>query len=349
LKSRFRSLVKEIRERDQQLESAAGELTEIQVNVQELQQKLADSEANCESLIGKLQANKQKVEIGKAVARANHFLADKLSKIESAVELHTGPTFRSIVLASLMAKRWRKLVGTERTYSDFNRSWWWLTCREKAEVVPKIVEYQKTIETLQADLETAQQTLKAAAAVQQSTEKRIDEQENQLAAYESQIDDLTAKCKEMDNMVCLELFKDLKARYDNTKGILKSAKSTLKEKEEELAALNQKVQNLEQETKLQHSRLVLSAKTSKDLQDKLLKARDEVNMLRLELQRKHREMLSLERGVKKEKAEKKILTSQMQCVIGEEQARGSPPDVERVSHLDLGIRLANMSKALAQT
>jgi chromosome segregation ATPase len=150
----------------------------------------------------------------------------------------------------------------------------------------------------------------------------------------------------METMVALEQFSELKEKYERTKAILKDAKAAIIEKENELGALGQKVQQLEYETQLQHSRLALSGKTCKDLQDKLLGAHDDVNMLRLELQSRNREVLSLERRMAKQKSEKKLLASQVSGQIAGERAA---PDYQHVSHEELGVRLANMSRALGQT
>jgi hypothetical protein len=65
-------------------------------------------------------------------------------------------------------------------------------------------------------------------------------------------------------------------------------------------------------------------------------------MLKLELQIRNREVLSLGRGIVKPKYEKKLLASQVVGQIVEDR------EALDYQHGELGVRLANMSRALGQ-
>jgi hypothetical protein len=95
-------------------------------------------------------------------------------------------------------------------------------------------------------------------------------------------------------MVKWQEYDEVKAKYRQMKAVLKGAKKMIQEQEERVAGLTTQILELTQQTKMQHSRLGLAGRTSRALEEKLLKMQDELNIARLELESKDRERLVLD-------------------------------------------------------
>jgi chromosome segregation ATPase len=332
LGKRYENLANEMQSREEQIEVAVQELSEIQAKEIEFQQQWANSQAENVTLVQKIAFLERKLSAGKIVARLTQHLMHKLAGIEAASGTGTDPTFRSIVVAAITIRRWRNLVGTPKEYADDQRFWWWLPHASEQGIIAKFQTDQATIEELQKSSEFYHDQSTNLEQAKAALEEEIRENKRQIELYETQIETLTDQCHAnealLETMVEKTELLSVAAKYQHAKTILKGTKELIKEQEEQLVALQRQVQELEQQKQMQHSRLALASKSSKLVQDKLLKSQDETNQLRLELSSKNRELLSLERGMIHHENEKKYQVHN---------------DAVALSHAELGLRLTEMA------
>lgn len=343
LKKQHKKLLAQMMIRDKQIEEAAVDLSGVQVNAVNLQKRAneLDLERNrLDRLVQKLQL---KVKIGKVVAKSNHHLMSRVQAFEAAVEPQLEPpSLRSIVIASLMLRRWRNIVGTPKVYEEDLRSWWWLEANKSPDesimskikaMHEKITDLSDAVNMYQRNLEESEQEKRKSAELMAAQSEQLASYEDAFAGMEKEISELK---ETMETMVEEDSYIAALDKYHNAKALLKEAKGVISDQDAQIRSLTEQVQVLEQERKLQHSRLKLSAKTYKNVQDQLLRAQDEVNILTLELDSKTREMASVERGLTRAQAS----SYTGRC--------DDQPDYQKISHSDLGVKLREMSKNLSR-
>jgi chromosome segregation ATPase len=350
-KRRYKRLLQEIQARDQQLEEAVKELGEVQTNVESLQQSKANLEQQREALQARIVKFERKIQIGSAISTAHKELAHELSRIRETAVGQQPIRFRSILLAAVMVSRWRELVGQPKEFGDIKRAWWWTATTDDDVIIPKIQSLAQTVEDLKATIELERHRAEAAERTHREACDQIEVYEQKVQKCETEMTELQQKIAEVQDMVPREEYAVLAEKHSQTRHSLKEAKRTIQEERNKVDDLAQQVLQFEAQTRTQHARLDLAGKTSRVREEKLLKAQDELNLLKLELQAKTREQLSLERGFVKERAEKKTIAGQLVTHMIEDESRrprSSPPDYQHLTHTDIGIKLAQMSKALTR-
>ena len=356
LKKYYAQLLHEMKLRDKKIEEAVNDLSEVQTNAANLQKKAEETEKERQRLQTRVNELELRVQIGRVVANSNHAVMKNFLELQALIEPEfEPPSFRSIIMASVMIRRWRKLIGQEKVYEQDSRSWWWLEPNRSPEnsVRSKVNQLMARLHHLEEESKTFNDKLDGIEQEKRAKEQEVDAQARQIETYEAKIEKLEGHICELNEyaqtMIDTEEFENLAVKYKQLRSVVKEAKAVIREQETQITSLTDKVQVLEQEKKLQHSRLKLSARASKNVQDQLLQAQDEVDVLKMELNSKSREVLSLERGIAKAQNEKNVACAQAQAVAGEcfYSKHNESPDYQRVSPTDLTVRLRQMSKLLS--
>jgi chromosome segregation ATPase len=350
IKRRYKKLLTEIQARDQQLDEAAQELGEVQINVESLQQSKSDLEQHGETLRARIAKLERKARIGSAITKAHQQTAQELSRIRETTVGQQPIRFRSILLASIMVKRWRELVGQPKEFGDIKRAWWWVATTDCDAIIPHIQTLTKTIDDLKSTVELERHRAEAAERNHREACDQIETYEQKSQKYEIDLNELQQQISQVQDMVSREEYVVLVDKLAEMNSLLKQAKRVIKEQQNKIDELSQQILQFESRTRTQHTRLDLAGKTSRRREEKLLKMEGELHLLKLELQAKDRERFSLERGFVKERGEKKTIAGQLMTHLIEEESRkpySSPPDYQHRTHTDIGIKLAQMSKALA--
>ena len=356
LKKYYGRLVSEMELRDKQIEEAAHDLSDVQVNASNLQKKAEETENERQRLQERVNNLELRVQIGRVVANSNQTVMKNFLELQALIEPDfEPPSFRSIIMASLMIRRWRKLIGSEKVYEQDSRSWWWLEPNKSPEnsVRSKINRLMARLHHLEEESKTFNDKLEALEEQKKLKEQEVEEQARQLESYQSKVQKMEGQIAELseyaESMVDTEDYETLAAKYKQIKSVMKEVKLVIRDQEAQINTLTEKIQILEQEKKMQHSRLKLSAKASKNVQNQLLQAQDEVDVLKMELNSKSREVLSLERGIAKAQNEKNVACAQARAVAGEcllGKCDGTP-DYQRAAPTDLSARLRQMSRLLS--
>lgn len=304
--------IDKLNEQTRAMEGAASDLSDVQDNALSLQKQINDYENEIIKLKKRIDKFIFRETIGKSILKANTYLTNKLSLIETKINPEIAkPSFRSIFIMIIALKRWSSIIGLQKLYErDIRIWWWWLVPTESSKNITasnnnidSILEYidqrNKTNEDQKVEIENLKINLSHFTEENQKIAKDLDEQiennknqENQIEELNTKLDELT---EQMKSMIDQNDFEEILTKYKSTKAALKATKEFIKSQDQEINSLNEQIQNLEQRRKMQHNYLKLSEKSNKNVQKQLSNAHEKIGQLEIELDYRDKENLALER------------------------------------------------------
>ncbi|OHT03475.1 hypothetical protein TRFO_06740 [Tritrichomonas foetus] len=348
--------LRQFREQAQAIEGAANDLSDVQENALNMQKQIEEDQ----DIISKLKLRNEKLEfiktLNKTMIKANTLLMKRVSTIEVTVNPdNETPSFRSLMIAFIMAKRWKGLIGFEnKAYEKDPRNWWWL--------VPTKSLFDSTIAKINAQFELCE-SLKNEISQQNEEISNLHEKEKtNLLDMEHIKEQISIKCQESQSMqeeienlknqvesmvnredleIVVQKYQELKERYKTTKGIVI-------QQNESIEALSEQVQKLEQEKKVQHNRLKLSARSNEQIKQRLTTAHDQIGQLQVELDYKERAHLALERHINRGQIIESRLISNCMSLANQNNREiiYMKPDFQKCQDGDIKSKLTEMSENL---
>lgn len=239
------------------------------------------------------------------IEKANHDLVKRLRHLENSINnLPDSVSLRSLIIVSIILKRWKSLVGTDKKYAKDGKNWWWLgrgrefsesssseAIRSLASINENKAQLEKQVQQLKTMLTNSQEAL-------ESAEKRATENANQLQKVLEENKLLENNMKNMkDNMKTMMIpgdYEQMIRTFDKTKDKYRYVATALAKTTEELLIARHELQILRQ--KQARSEALLNCREKKDvkMQIKLKEQDQELRILKSTVSAKDEEINQLE-------------------------------------------------------
>ena len=358
LRSDYEHLFEQYNNQASAIKDAANDLSDVQENALNLQKQLDDSYQKINDYEQKISSLTLQKSLGKAVIKANTMLMNTLSIIETKITPDVEhPSFRNLIIATIMLKRWCRLIGYPKAIEIDVRNWWWLhSSGQKYELLmSKINEMLQTHKAHVEEVSQLKETIENQKNLEKEACKEIEKYKNDIELHNTNIEQLNNKIhtyeETISSMISSEDYLNVVNKYREMKEKAKSLRDSLKSVEELNESLTEKVQILEQENKMQHNRLKLSARTTDHVRKYLSDAHDQIGLLKIELDSKSRENCALERNINKNKISEAMLMNNL-LTITSQNSKEIPYqqfDTNKCQDVNIRSRLNKMSENLITT
>jgi chromosome segregation ATPase len=302
-----------------ELRKGSQRITELESACDTLKREKEELTDNIQRLKQMISASAHKLAIGKAIEQARRIAVQDLTVIgrEFGSSRDEVP-FRSVILTIIIGIRLRKL---EKEFTKDTRNWWWLSRNRTTKLSKNLMKSAGLLKTLQ------EQNVTLSAEVKKLSKETLDvgvmkgSIDAKAIEYEQSVQFLRAEIKslneELASLIDPETYESLKAESLDRKRSLKTAIREVK------ALTNERQQLTE---KLQEANFACQDQTNEieSLQEELEVSRLRIEQLSDELQllqkvqiARSKELLSLERGIKREHVTNDRAVAQCQAMAME--------------------------------
>ena len=247
----------------------------------------------------------------KGIEKSNSELNKELNEINAALKgIPVTFSMRSLLIATMLANRWRKILGTEKKYEKDVRNWWWICGpedkkRRRNETMENIEKLLASKNKLNKEIDELKLELMQASTTNEDNEKYMKQKEEeqkqtnfQRMEAEAKIERLTSQ---LQSKVSKEEYTKIKEKLDKSQQNIKQLQRALSKSTEQIVYLEHEVSVLRQRE--------MAMPTMSDIREKeethkkqLETKENEIKTLKTELKRKKTEE---EKRVKEEKLERK--------------------------------------------
>lgn len=306
-RKQLRRALKELGATQSETEKYGKEISQLREDSSLLQDTIDNLTEKNQTLVNKLQLLMNSQKNVKVIEAANREFSHRINTIHSALKgVPDVPPLRTIIISTLMLKRWKRLTGSSKKYEKDYRNWWWLVGSKndkKEEPLQIIAELSAQKSKLTKKVEKLVTVLQDAEKYSKIQEQQIAEKENQLKIAKAKEEDLEENISALKIRIekCIDdnEFSKLSEKYTQVKQSLKevtAALETVKSQNMELKHENVMLKQKQEENLKLNTNI---GKNSEALKLRLSEAEDEITLLRQALSSKNKEIATLERVTSK--------------------------------------------------
>ncbi|EAX85601.1 hypothetical protein TVAG_505040 [Trichomonas vaginalis G3] len=303
-KKQLRKAIKELGLSQSETERFGEQISSLKEDSSMLQNTIEDLNTKNEQLINQIQLLRNAQKNTKVIESANREFSHRINAINSALKgISNTPSLRTIIIATVISKRWSKINKLPKVYENDYRNWWWICGNDPQ--VHKINEPFAIIKDLQNSKSKLLKKIEHLVLIIKDAEKLQNMRENQLAEKDHLI--LIAKAKEeelndqinnlttqMQQTIDHSEFSKLSEKYASVKNSLKEVTAALEQSKDEIMQLKHENVMLKQKQTEFSDIKSNKERNEQALKSKLSEAEDEITLLRQALSSKNREIASLE-------------------------------------------------------
>ena len=320
---------------------------------EKMEEEAKDTDHKVKSLEGQVQHQKDKIDkltktgeyqkrrlmILPVFDKANRLLTQQLARIRESVHEEEGfVSIRSLASFIVMMNRWKNLCGTEKRYTGDSRNWWWMGSEKSLHLMTeqtaqKITALSNQLLVSNEQREQLEQRLREEQTKSVLTQSELETAKHQIERettknqqLESEIQDLHTK---IDGRIDTKTYQEMTDKLKSLKEKNRKLKQTLQENDDELERLRSNLNQTKQKLTQQTAAMKQKEHNLQDVQLELFQVQDSVAHLRQGNAIKNRDIMSLERGLNKEKRMAAAMRMQNALLVGENRRLGVQVDTFR--------------------
>lgn len=321
---------------EEELSSSGLTIQSLETQVHHLKDKIA-------TLTQTNEHQQRRLRILPVFDKSNRLLNRQIGLIRESINGEENiVSMRSVAALIVMINRWKNLTGTDKTYTEDSRNWWWMG---------SITSYQVTTDQISQKISTLNNQLSISNEQKQQLEQRLRDEQTKTVLIQSELDttkgqlerestkneqlerDLRDLHTKIDGRVDPQKHQELLEKLTSVKDKYRKLKQTLKESDDEMEQVRAKLAQTKQQLTQQINVTKQKEQSLKDAQVELFQVKDGVAHLRQGSAIKSRDILSLERGLAKERNASASMRMQNALLVRENRRLGVQIDCIR-SRLD---------------
>ena len=289
-----------------QAEEAGYQIGQLQESSSLLQQQNEELQAENEKVVAKYKFVLSMQGNVKTIEAANREFSHRMDLINATLKgTAVMPTLRTIIITTIILKRWKKLPGVPRKFENDSRNWWWICgnedqIRKKEEPIKMIKDLLTVKQRLMKKIEGLTNIIHDAEKTHENNERAIKEKTTLLETEQTHVAYLQDRVSQLEDkiskMIDANTHATLSEKYDNVKKKLMETSSALAKSSDEMVMLQHEVTMLRQKEQSANNFKKSTDKNTQELRDKIQEQEEEIIMLRQALSTKNREITTLERA-----------------------------------------------------
>lgn len=289
-----------------------------------LQQTMIKQNEDIESLKQMQNIQKQKNKLSKAIENSRKTVAVSLNELASQFGYKTPTvTFRNVLVTVVLAKRLSSLPHFKSDFVTDSRNWWWISQNEyveRDEILQKAgaryTEMESSLDkVVKLNHEFQQQINHLEETLKQGNDKNAIAI-NSAQYLQNEIHELNV---ELSSLIDVETYESLHEQYITIKKQFKEAHSTIKMLKSQNNEVISQLEEAQISCQDQSNEMSLLHEEIEAAQTHIQKLQEEIKILYKSQHAKNKELLSLERGISKEKISNQQNTAQCRALAVENQ------------------------------